>query len=507
MNWSKYQTAIFDFVSNDRHNLAVNAVAGSGKTTVLVEIYNRLPRRATVLFLAFNNHIVKELKSRLPGCDCLTIHSVGFRSIKSVTPKARVSEYKIHDLVDEYLARNAPTWLPDKFYGTFAGLIRNLVDKSRLTLTDLHNGDATDEMMDHFGMWSDISSVADEADISLDLIARQLVKAAQQVLESSNRLYQKTGIIDFTDMLYIPYKFATPVPQYDVVLVDEAQDLNAAQLEIVIKSAGSKGRVVAVGDRNQAIQGFAGADNESFAKIVSRTNAVELPLSICYRCPSSHVEMAKRIVPQIEASPTADSGIVEEITMAQFANMPRRGDLIICRTNAPLIGAALKLIANGIQARIRGRNIAAGLVKIIKEATKKGLSGESFASAFTEALQRYIQHRLEILQAKPHTETAQETLRDQEECIIVFLEGRSDIQSTEELCTQLEALFADENAAVWLSSIHRSKGLEADRVFILRSDRMRIERSGMLPWQLEQEANLEYVGLTRAKRSMYMIPG
>lgn len=502
--WSSYQTDIFYAVEGSRRNLAVNAVAGSGKTTTLVEIYNRLPRRASVVFLAFNKHIVNELSSRLPGCTVQTIHSMGLKAIRASKPNAKVSEYKVSDLIDEYLSRNQPTWLPDKFYGTFAGMVKEVVAKSRLTLTDLRNGDQTDAMMDHFGIWGDIASLSSEGDLSADLIARQLIKVAQQVLRNSNSLYERYGTVDFDDMLYIPAQYGLPVQQYDVVLVDEAQDMNAAQLELVVKA--SKGRIIAVGDPRQAIMGFAGADNESFAKIVSRTNAVEMPLSVCYRCPVKHISMAKEIVPQIEAAPGAQDGVIEEITKEQMIQMIRQGDLVISRTNAPLVGVALKLIANGIQARVRGRNIAAGLTKLIKEATKRGINGDSFAGALTEALERQIEHRLEILRAKPHTEAQQETLQDQKECIIVFLSARPEINSAQALCSELEALFADEGAAVWCSSIHRAKGLEADRVFVINSDKMELVFSGQQGWEKEQERNLKYVGLTRAKRALYLIP-
>lgn len=503
--WSTYQNNIFAQITESKRNLAINAVAGSGKTTVLVEIYNRLPRNKRVLFLAFNKHIINELSSRLNGCDCLTIHSLGLRAIKSVKPKVNVKEHKIADLADEYFSRNEPTWLPSKFYGAFFGLVRNVVDKARLTMTDLTNEAEADNMIAHFGLWGELAAISDEADISMNLLADQLGKSAARVLAASDKAYERNGIIDFTDMLYIPVKYGFAVPSYDVVLVDEAQDLNAAQLEIVMKAAGKFGRTICVGDKFQAIQGFAGADSESFAKIVARTNAVELPLSICYRCPTSHIALAQKIVPAIEAAPGAAEGHVETINMAQFSVMPRQKDLIICRVNAPLVGAALRLIANGIQARIRGRNIAAGLVKMIKEAAKHGLAGNNFAEAMTDALQRYTDRRLLILQAKPHTEAQQETVSDQLECVTAFMGGRPDLTDSEHLCRELEALFADEGAAVWLSSIHRAKGLEADRVFVLRSDRMRIERKGMLDWQLEQEANLEYVGLTRGKEALYLV--
>lgn len=78
--------------------------------------------------------------------------------------------------------------------------------------------------------------------------------------------------------------------------------------------------------------------------------------------------------------------------------------------------------------------------------------------------------------------------------------------NVQSLCDELMALFADADAAVWCSSIHRSKGLEAERVFQVRSDALRLAYGSMLAWQAEQEANLEYVAHTRAKRALYRIP-
>ena len=82
---------------------------------------------------------------------------------------------------------------------------------------------------------------------------------------------------------------------------------------------------------------------------------------------------------------------------------------------------------------------------------------------------------------------------------MTFLEGSPDINDAETLKERLQGLFADESAAVWLSSIHKAKGLESDRVFILRPDRIELKHKNMRGWQIEQERNLHYVALTRAK--------
>jgi len=292
--------------------------------------------------------------------------------------------------------------------------------------------------------------------------------------------------------------------KFDVVLVDECQDLNKAQLNLVLKAARQGGRVIFVWDRNQAIQGFAGADNNSFDNVVRASNAKEMPLSICYRCPKSHVEMARELVPQIESSPTAIDGTVKHIGMSDFYELPSFGDLILSRRNAPLIGTAFRLISRGVQARIRGRDIATGLVKLIKAADKVVIDNAGkFSESFPAKLKISIRHKIDLLDQSPDSEALKESLQDQLDCILAFMSGRPDIQTNEQLCTEIQKLFADDGASVWLSSIHRAKGLESDRVFILDAENIRA--NCRLHWQREQELNLEYVALTRSKNELHLV--
>ena len=75
------------------------------------------------------------------------------------------------------------------------------------------------------------------------------------------------------------------------MLVDECQDLNKAQLNIVKLLDGNEGRIISVGDPSQAVFGFAGADDSSYYNDEKETKAVEIPLSICYRCPTTHIKL------------------------------------------------------------------------------------------------------------------------------------------------------------------------------------------------------------------------
>lgn len=491
---NKYQEAIYREIQTGTGNIAINAVAGSGKTTTLIQAYQLLPRNKSVIFLAFNKHIAESLAAKMPGADCRTIHSLGNMALRNYG-KITMNEYKVVDLADEVLASVAIRRNDD--YKAIVNVVRDTVNMAKLTLTDLNNGDTAYAMMEHYG-------IADDVDAIKNLTGNFVIEKAAEVLAKSNHAWRRNGVVDFNDMLYIPCQFNLPVKQYDVVMVDEAQDLSNAQLGIVLRAA-EHGRVIAVGDPRQAINGFAGANNDSFYQIVNRTNARVLPLSVCYRCPRSHIQLAQNIVPEIEWHEDANEGTIQKISPDQVSNMIHAGDLVICRVNAPLVGAALKLISSGIQARVRGRNIAEGLVKLTKEAGRVELNNcnQDFKSDFPRQLSLLVEHKIAVLSNQKNKESTIETLIDRKQCILSFMEAKPNLSSIEQLCDELSRLFADDKAAVWLSSIHRAKGLEANRVFVLNPDKMMFNNAE--GWQLEQEYNLKYVGLTRSKESLYFV--
>ena len=75
-----------------------------------------------------------------------------------------------------------------------------------------------------------------------------------------------------------------------------------------------------------------------------------------------------------------------------------------------------------------------------------------------------------------------------------------------ELMRAIIDLFSDKRAKVWLSSIHKAKGLEADRVVLLHPHLLP-HPNAKKPWEKEQEANLKYVALTRAKQGLTFAHG
>jgi superfamily I DNA/RNA helicase len=289
-------------------------------------------------------------------------------------------------------------------------------------------------------------------------------------------------------------------------MIDEAQDLNRAQLELVLRAVGPGGRTLAVGDAGQAIYGWAGADYTSMERIAERTQARALPLSICYRCPASHVALAQSIHPQIEARPDAPEGdIWSEVPEPDMLDRLRPGDLVICRTNAPLVALTYALIRRGVQARMRGRDIGRGLAALVRRIANQE---DCTLADFPERVERWREQQEEALLAKGKVglEQALINLRDRAETVVAVYDSQKPA-SLVDFVRRVEELFRDKDearAVVWLSSIHRAKGDEAEHVYVARPDLLPHPKASA-PQDMEQEQNLRYVAFTRAKAALYFV--
>lgn len=509
---SDYQLAIYNWVQNGRGDAVVQAVAGSGKTSTLIEA-GKLLRSDRAIFLAFNRHIVKELQERLGNSmKVQTIHSVGVGCVRKALGKAVVDEGKYADIAKPYaeeiaddLKRNYAVelrrWMrskkkdedkepeePPSVFSVVAQL-KKLAHFCRVTLTDPADFAAVEEMVAHFDCLED----------GLEL--KQLHYPLTSILREGEKIADREGIIDYDDMLWLPNQWKlSPYPQ-DHVFVDECQDLSPAQLELVLKMRGRGGRMLFVGDPSQAIYGFSGADSDSIDNIIRRTKATVLPLSICYRCPCSHIELAQKIVPEIQPKQNALLGIVETIAYDKLPEMIAEGDLVISRCTAPAIKLCIELIAKRIPARVRGRDIGKSLTSIVKEIANR--SDFDF-SRFGDFLKEYQTIKVGKLQQKRNSEAQVQSLCDRLDGIQVCYQSFNS-PTVEIFCREIEELFSDSRSSVVLSTVHRAKGLEEKRVFILRPDQLPLRWKNQQGWQEDQEENIRYIALTRAKEALYFV--
>lgn len=462
-NWSTFQTAIFADVANGEGHTVVRARAGTGKTTTIVEALRHVPAGKSVLMVAFNKKIAEELQSRAPGgVQVKTCHGFGYSALLGVR-KARLDQHRVASMLRD---RN-PEWSGERVGATCKAVA---LAKGMLASTT----EQIDDIIDQF---------------SLDVPEFARAQFCADVLATLAWCKRDNGTCDFDDMVWLPVVLGTRVPQYDYVFVDETQDLNKAQIELAVRACRPGGRIVAVGDDRQAIYGFRGADERAMPALIERLSAKVLPLSVTYRCGKAIVDVAKAIVSDYEAAPSAPDGLVLNVGDERMKREAKPGDFVISRANAPLIGLCLDFLKRGVRANIAGRDVGASLLALVDK------SDADTIPALMKYVDEWATAECARLAAKTPPRDSQ-SVEDRAECIAALAEGA---KSVREVRDRIESLFSDKDdaARVMLTTTHKAKGLERERCWILTET--------YRPTRSTEEANLWYVAVTRAKSELYLV--
>ena len=215
----------------------------------------------------------------------------------------------------------------------------------------------------------------------------------------------------------------------------------------------------------------------------------ELPLSITWRCPNSVVKEANRYVKDFTAPDFAIDGSV--VVEAPF--LPQRDDMVLCRYNAPLVSAFYDLISQGKSAYVLGRDMTKGLITAVQKVSKNNNMGvEEFKQLFEQDYS-YNYQRL-INQNKENQAMA---LEDKRDCIMIFVQKATTVGG---IIEEIKRVFdGNDKGEIMLSTVHKAKGLEADNVYILATERM------PHPFGNKEENNICYVAITRAKKNLFFV--
>ena len=524
---SEYQIDIFRHVEsaveaytsrNPVTNAVVQAVAGSGKTTTIVAAANLIPNGLKAIFLAFNKDIAVELGARLPKhVPAKTLNSLGWGICKKYADgvagrRLSFDEFnnsgKVWGLIRSILTREEGRdygkdvkWLVSmaKSYGIVPAALEGNGFESANGLRD--EDETWDAICQHFNHW-------------IDPVARPTVyRLFREVLTAS---LQDELSFDFDDQKYFPVVKRTddgrrlPCFKYDAIIIDEVQDVSPVDLALVLMVAKKGAIFMGVGDSRQAIYGFRGADTESMAKFAAATNAIELPLSISYRCATAIVDHAREVYPVIEAADGAPVGSVTELgnyTHSVFSS--RDEDMVLCRNNAPLVTMAYKLIRRRVPVFVKGRDIGKSVLSLVENLNARDVQD------LNAKLNAWFAQQTEMLRENdPDNEDAMQRLEDRFATLRVFISENAD-NRLDSLVADIESVLSvkgsdksDKGAMrgkVVLSTMHKSKGLEADKVFILDPDLMYRMSGPAGSWSHTQECNLDYVARTRAKNELVYI--
>lgn len=494
VTWSQQQEDIFSWFQCSEvlsTHLIVRARAGTGKTTTIIEGINRAPER-NILLAAFNKRIADELKGRItnPRARASTLHAVGLACVRKQLVRVMVEDSRNRD-------RDKPT-RADRL--ALASCPRNTPEPIVRLVSKLHTKGR--EIVPHARRYDDLIDIAvnfecepDEQFLGTEYTTTFVVEAALKAMELASQV--KPGDeIDFADMIYLPVRNRWMQGTYDLVVVDEAQDMTVAQLEIALGVLKPGGRMCIVGDDRQAIYAFRGADSGSLDRLKAQLKAEELGLTVTRRCGKSIVTMAQALVPDFESHEDNGDGEILTIQMGDLIACAAPGDYVVSRINAPLVGTALGLLRQGKRARIAGRDIGAGLVRLVRKLAK-GKASSSMV-LFMERIRIWEEQEVARLMAAKKEAKADE-VGDQAAMLIELSE---DVETVQQVIDRIEGLFTDDGlgqaGVVTCSSVHKAKGMEARRVFVLMDT---IRRTN------QEEKNIHYVAITRAIESLVLVRG
>lgn len=493
------QIDFINAVLEGEENVTLVARAGTGKTSTIIKTVEACvaqdPRRSTMLF-AYNKSIETELSARLSGLGidpnvarAKTAHAAGLSLVTTAFGRVAISDKKVANILRDVSRWSGPEqYVIDQYFPQICKLIGYAKSSGFGHYADLgvDDDEAWYAVADHFG----INGVDDESQmLSLFDIAKKAYARSLDITQE----------VDFDDMILLPLikNLKVRYPS-DRVFVDEAQDLSRARQDLVKKFIRSDvGRMYIVGDDRQAIYGFSGADAQALANLTQSLKALELPLTVTWRCARSIVEAANQYVPDLEAAPNAVEG---SVTSGALPSDLRPGDAILCRFNAPLMTQAFALIRQGIACKVEGRDIGKGLTKLVRRWKTRDI-GE-----LLDRLDQYKENEIRKAQARG-SDTKIQAINDQVDTLVEICHGvqQKGRTSTDDVAAAIENLFGDDinpKQCVVLSSVHKAKGREWDRVAFLDKP---VKRQ-LQDWEKLQEQNLRYVAITRAKSNLRFVP-
>ena len=499
--------------------IVVFAGAGSGKTRAITHriAYRELAGLSTAqhtLALTFTTRAAGEMRSRLRELGvgntvARTFHAAALRQLNYFWPKITKTQI--------------PRLVPSKAKYIGMAIRQNGLKESNTLLADVGSEIewAKVNQIDHDDYQKQATNRVLRGDLSLEQM--------EQIYRDYDEIKNLDGAIDFEDVLLLtaallaesPIHLAEIQAQYRSFVVDEYQDISPIQQRLLELWLGDRNQLCAVGDVNQTIYSFAGADPKIFMNLPQRfPEATVLRLTTNYRSTSNIVNFANQINKNsssaLDLHPIRSSGAeiafnvfdAEAEEAAQIARELRgRTDLdqvsILYRTNSQ--SAALENALNQERVGYAVRN-GEGFFQHpkVREALRL-LRAEALSSEVQITVGDRVLEVLRVLNWHPESSpSAEGASRDEWEMLNALHKLSQEFENYDELIQELEDRSQHSHApsrnVVTLASLHSVKGMEWPEVYIIGVN------EGTIPYALardsaaiEEERRLFYVGITRAK--------
>ena len=469
---SHYHTAISNSLAASDSHLVIAAGPGSGKTTTGVKVVMPalIAQRGRGMAVAFNNHNARDFATRLGGLassvTCGTVHTVA----KAALTAARGGQKLITDG-----GREKAGYCP--FKKRYMPATPSKIGKIAIEVVGKENAEHA-PLVAKFtiaGMTQALGLPGfppfDAAEIG-KLVERHPVELPEEMTEWVVATYRRNiamrQALDFPDMIYFPILEGVRFPGIQWIFFDEAQDMTPLFLAFVLRVVDGGARLVAVGDRCQAINGFAGAMPEALERIREEFVAEVLPLRISYRCSVAACAEAARYFPDtIEPGPDALPGSVEQMKFSELdaLSLPD-GAACLSRTHKHLLPLALKLLRERRGFRYKGAmDVVASLERCLYRAANR-------VDDCAEARARLIAWQ-ETAEAKAAEKgKAPQWLAHQKELVESLIILLTQVEAEGGTVAVLRGYFSrllemEKGTGPTLSTFHSSKGSEWGTVYIL----------------------------------------
>lgn len=492
-NFTPQQLSVISHIATSTNSLCVIARAGSGKTTTIVEGISQIPPSKSILIVAFNKSVQLELESKIrhPNSSTRTLNALGWSVLKREYRQAILQADKTTKLIEKYL--RGIGMKDGELYDT-----RNMYDtaitKIKLMAIDLPNLS--------YDICQDVLEANDD-----------LIEASEHQITTLHKLFtqdynlSRVGTFNFDDQVYYPLVANFKFPQADVLIVDEAQDLNPLQHQCLLRCLNPNSKIVFVGDPAQSIYGFRGALPESMHALTKHLAADTLNLTVSFRCSREIISYAQTIVPDIEPCAGAGQGKITffKTIPHQLISQSSGKSAVLCRNNAPLYGLALELIRQNIRCHVKGKSLKPYINSILKQIAKGYAKNYGWDRVeFHNALSEYFAKEKEL--TPPCKRKRLASLEDKIETLRYLSEEISygnTTFTTSQILDKIDEITVQGNG-IPLSTGHQAKGLEWDTVWFLAPELIPSQYASS-DEDLTQENNLKYVIITRAKYELNLI--
>jgi superfamily I DNA/RNA helicase len=476
-------------------DIKINAVAGSGKTTVLIEYAKAQKSARRILYLAFNRSVRLEAQRRfaeqgVANVEVQTAHSLAYRHVVIPNGYQVASGYKNHEIVR--LLRIQPAGRDPHSAHIIAGHILKLCSlfcnsvKAKVTELDYY------------------STLSDEHALhAVERYHEQIEKGARQLLAMMDR-----KDIPVTHDFYLKkYQLSHPQLRHDVILFDEGQDASPVMLDVFLSQAGRK---VIVGDVHQQIYGWRHAINA-----LRKVNFTNYNLGTSFRFNAHIARLAMQCLSWKKLLGESDQVTIEGVG----TNAKVKSRATIARTNLALLKSAIDTVQHDRTVK-----------KLYFEGNLNSYTYAGDGASIYDVLNLYLDRKEYIrdpligsmsgfAQLEEYAEESDDA--DLGMLIGIVREYGGEIPSLLKKITAMHVTDEQrENADMIFSTVHRCKGMEYDSVCLaddfITAARIQklLEKEQEEPVdrdRLAEEINLAYVAVTRSRNFLdfpdEMFPG